>query len=51
MIGIEYLTTRAITFAKETGLIKSGEVVVLVHGLDDSVSSSANVVKVIEVAR
>ncbi|CAI5743539.1 unnamed protein product [Hyaloperonospora brassicae] len=51
MTGIEYLTTRAITFAKETGLIKSGGVVVLVHGLDDSVSPSANVVKVIEVAR
>uniref|UniRef100_A0AAV1UM44 Pyruvate kinase n=1 Tax=Peronospora matthiolae TaxID=2874970 RepID=A0AAV1UM44_9STRA len=51
MVSIDYLTMRAITHATERGLIMDGEVVILVHGLDDSVSSSSNVVKVIEVAK
>ncbi|CAH0475582.1 unnamed protein product [Peronospora belbahrii] len=51
MTGIEDLTRKAIDYAKDAGLIKSGEMVVLVHGLDDDVSSPTSVVKVIEVAK
>ncbi|KAG1711515.1 hypothetical protein DVH05_008767 [Phytophthora capsici] len=51
MVGVEDLTLGAIAYAKDQGLIKSGEIVILVHGLDDSVSTSTNVVKVIEVAK
>ncbi|KAE8902837.1 Pyruvate kinase [Phytophthora fragariae] len=49
MTDVDDLTLQAIAFAKERGLIKSGDVVILVHGLDDAVSKSTNVVKVIEV--
>ncbi|KAF1776257.1 Pyruvate/Phosphoenolpyruvate kinase-like domain [Phytophthora cactorum] len=51
MAGVEDITLKAIAYAKERGLIKSGEIVVLVHGLDDTISASTNVVKVIEVAK
>ncbi|KUF93514.1 DnaJ subfamily C member 11 [Phytophthora nicotianae] len=51
MAGIEDLTLKAIAYAKERGLIQSGEIVILVHGLDDTISASTNVVKVIEVAK
>ncbi|KAG6580306.1 pyruvate kinase [Phytophthora cinnamomi] len=49
MTDVDDLTLKAIAFAKERGLIKSRDVVILVHGLDDAVSKSTNVVKVIEV--
>lgn len=51
MTGVDDLTLKAIAHAKDVGLTKSGEIVILVHGLDDSVSTSTNVVKVIEVAK
>ncbi|UIZ27935.1 hypothetical protein KXD40_004457 [Peronospora effusa] len=51
MTGVEDLTRKAIEYAKDAGLIKSGEIAILVHGLGDDVSSSTNVVKVIEVAK
>ncbi|KAI9911698.1 hypothetical protein PsorP6_009343 [Peronosclerospora sorghi] len=51
MIGIEEVTLQAIAYAKKVGLIQCGELVILVHGLDDGVSSSTNGVKVIEVAK
>lgn len=49
MTDVDDLTLKAIAFAKEKGLIKSHDVVILVHGLDDAVSKSTNVVKVIEI--
>ncbi|GMF09360.1 unnamed protein product [Phytophthora lilii] len=49
MASIDNLTLKAIAYAKDRGLIKSGDIVILVHGLDDAVSKSTNVVKVIEV--
>ncbi|OWZ12613.1 Pyruvate kinase [Phytophthora megakarya] len=48
---VEDLTLKAIAHAKDRGLIESEEIVILVHGLDDSVSTSTNVVKVIDVAK
>ncbi|KAG7388927.1 hypothetical protein PHYPSEUDO_011574 [Phytophthora pseudosyringae] len=51
MTGVEDLTLKAIAYAKDRGLIKSGEIAILVHGLDDTVSTTTNVVQVIEVAQ
>jgi len=48
MSDVDTLTLKAIAFAKKRGLIESGDIVILVHGLD-AVSKSTNVVKVIEV--
>lgn len=49
--GVDDLTRKAIEYAMDAGLIKSGEIAILVHGLGDYVSSSTNVIKVIEVAK
>ncbi|KAL4170611.1 hypothetical protein KRP22_008720 [Phytophthora ramorum] len=51
MERVDNLTLEAIAHAKDRGLIASGDTVILVHGLDDSVSKSTNVVKVIEVGK
>lgn len=49
--GIENITLTSIAYAEDRGLIQKDEMVILVHGLDDTISASGIVVKVIEVSK
>ena len=48
MVGSEILIVKAIVHAKQQGWITNGDVIVLMHGLQDAVSGASNVVKIIE---
>ncbi|CEG38322.1 pyruvate kinase [Plasmopara halstedii] len=51
MPGIDDLTFLGIAHAQDRGLILKGEMIILVNGLDDNISASNIVVKVIEVPK
>uniref|UniRef100_K3WHF1 Pyruvate kinase n=1 Tax=Globisporangium ultimum (strain ATCC 200006 / CBS 805.95 / DAOM BR144) TaxID=431595 RepID=K3WHF1_GLOUD len=48
MLGTESLVIKAISYSKEEGWVANGDIIVLIHGMQDAVSGSTNVVKVIE---